>query len=156
MKNTTYIAPSLLGTSPSPLRSRAWAFLPSAAAILTLLFSTANSSFAGSATWLASPTTGDWNTAGNWTPGGPPNGPADTATFASSTVTGVSLSLNTEVNGIVFNAGASAFTITAPPLLTLTLSGVGITNSSGIMQNFVTTINGSGGEGAIVFNNSAT
>jgi hypothetical protein len=55
----------------SALRFRAWVFLLSAAAILTLLLSTANSSFAGSATWLASPGTEDWNTAGNWTAGGP-------------------------------------------------------------------------------------
>src|SRR5439155_22302262 len=115
MKNTTYIAPSLLGASPSPLRARAWALLLTAAAILPLLLSTASSSFAGSATWLASPATGDWNTATNWTAGGPPNGSADTATFLSSNIIGISLSGGTEVNGIVFNAGASAFTITASP-----------------------------------------
>src|SRR5438876_12368561 len=91
----------------SPLRSLGWAFLPSAAAILTLLLSTASSSFAGSATWKASPATGDWNTAGNWTAGGPPNGSADTATFATSTITGVSISAFAEVTGVVFNAGAS-------------------------------------------------
>src|SRR5438034_6431429 len=115
MKNTTYIAPSLLGAPPSPLRSRAWAFLLTAAAILPLLLSTASSSFAGSATWLASPATGDWNTATNWTAGGLPNGPSDTAFFATSDMTTVSLSANTEVNGTVFNAGGSAFTITASP-----------------------------------------
>src|SRR5881397_2407016 len=128
MKNTTYIAPSLLGASPSPLRARAWAFLLTAAAILTLLLATASSSFAGSATWKASPTTGDWNTAGNWTPATVPNGPTNTATFASSNKTGVSISALTEVNGIVFNAGASAFTITVPassPTFFLTISGVG-------------------------------
>src|SRR5438132_8391674 len=94
-----------------------------AAAILLLLLSTASSSFAGSAKWKASPATGDWNTAGNWTAGGPPNGSADTATFASSNITGVSLSANTQVNGIVFNAGGSAFTITASPTFGLTISG---------------------------------
>src|SRR5438128_3733117 len=140
----------------SPLRSLGWAFLPSAAAILTLLLSTASSSFAGSATWKASPATGDWNTATNWTAGGPPNGSADTATFATSNITGVSLSLDTEVNGIVFNAGASAFTITATPTLTLTISGTGITNNSGITQNFVTAVDGAGNVGAIEFTNSAT
>jgi len=108
----------------------------------------------GSATWLASPVSGDWNTAANWTAGGPPNGSADTATFASSNITGVSLSLNTEVNGIVFNAGASPFTITASATLALTISGVGITNNSGITQNFVTATNGS--NGVINFTNSAT
>ena len=140
----------------SPLRSLGWAFPPSAAAILTLLLSTASSSFAGSATWKASPATEDWNTATNWTAGGPPNGSADTATFATSTITGVSISIFTEVNGIVCNAGASAFTITASPTFTLTLSGAGITNNSGIPQNFVTAVNGAGGFGTIAFTNSAT
>ena len=157
MKNTTYIARSLLRASPSPQRSRAWAFLLSAAAILTLLLSTASSSFAGSATWLASPATGDWNTATNWTAGGPPNGPSDMAFFATSNTTALSLSANTEVNVIVFNSGASAFTITASPTFTLTISGTGITNNSGI-QNFVTAVDGFGfgNYGRISFFNSAT
>src|SRR5437867_2678344 len=68
----------------SPLRSLERAFLPSAAAILTLLLATASSCFAGSATWKASPANTDWNTAANWVANGPPNGPADTATFATS------------------------------------------------------------------------
>jgi autotransporter-associated beta strand protein len=124
---------------------------------LVLLLSI-QSSHAASATWLATPATGDWNTAANWTTGGPPNGSADTATFASSNITGVSLSNFTEVNGIVFNAGASAFTITASPTLqlTLTISGVGITNNSGIAQNFVTAVDQPGNRGAIFFVNGAT
>ena len=102
-----------------------------------VLLLTIQTSHAGSATWLATPATGDWNTAANWTAGGPPNGSTETATFASSNITGVSLSASTEVNGIVFDAGASPFTIT-PNLgftgFTLTISGVGITNNSGIGQ----------------------
>jgi len=123
---------------------------------LPLLLSTASSSFAGSATWLASPATGDWNTASNWAPATVPNGSSDTATFGFSNTTGVSTAGNTEANGIVFNAGASAFTITATPTLTLTISGTGITNNSGITQNFVTAVNGAGNVGEIVFTNSAT
>ena len=122
---------------PSLLRSRAWAFVLTAAAILTLLLSTASSSFAGSATWLANPASMDWNTAANWTPGGPPNGPSDTATFDVSTITGVSILADTEVSGIVFDAGASAFTIAVPLARTLTISGAGITNNSGLAQMFV-------------------
>ena len=110
----------------------------------------------GSATWLASPATGDWNTPANWTAGGPPNGPADTATFASSSITGVSVSSNTEVNGLVFNSGASAFTITASPALTLTISGVGVTNNSGMTQNFVVGVDLASNFGTITFTNSAT
>ena len=81
MNNTSHIIPSLPGASYSLLRSRAQAFLV-LAAILTLLLSTASSSFAGSATWKASPATGDWNTASNWSPATVPSSSADTATFA--------------------------------------------------------------------------
>ena len=109
--------------------------LVSAAALLTLLLSTA-SSFAGSATWLASPANTDWNSATNWTAGGPPNGSTNTATFATSNIKRPVISQTTEVNGIVFNPGASAFTITSP-FFSFTISGVGITNNSGITQNFV-------------------
>src|SRR5450432_2658891 len=88
------------GALPRFLRATSIAgLLPALVLLLSI-----QSSFAASATWQATPATGDWNTAGNWTAGGPPNGSADTAMFASSNKTGVSNSLNTEVNGIVFNA----------------------------------------------------
>lgn len=110
---------------------------------------------AGSARWKASPATGDWNTATNWMPQTIPNGPSDTATFATSNRTAVSLSANTEVNSIVFNPGASAFAITAGPTLTLTISGAGTANNSGVAQNFVTTADTAGPRGTIQFRNSA-
>src|SRR5215813_13440205 len=53
----------------SPLRSIARVFLPSAACIVTLLLSTASSSFAGSATWKASTANGDWFNGNNWVQG---------------------------------------------------------------------------------------
>ena len=65
--------------------------------------------FAGNATWNLSPASGDWNTAENWVPATVPNGPTDTATFASSMVTDVSISAGVEVDGIVFDPGAVAF-----------------------------------------------
>ena len=116
-----------------------WAFLPSAAAILTLLFSTASSSFAGSATWKQRTI---------------PNGPGDTATFASSNQTSIDIVFDTEVSGIVFKPGASAFAIATNPQVTpeLTISGVGVTNNSGIVQNFVV----NQGAAQILFANSAT
>jgi autotransporter-associated beta strand protein len=110
---------------------------------------------AGSAQWDLNPGSGDWNTATNWTPMTVPNS-FDIATFDLSETTAVSLSADTEVDSIVFNSGASAYTITASPGLTLTISGTGITNSSGTTQNFVTAVNEAGGLGAIVFTNSAT
>ena len=111
-------------------------FLASATALLTLLLCTASSSFGGSATWKATPANTDWNSAVNWIANGPPNGPVDTATFATSNIRRPVISQTTEVNGIVFNSGASAFTITSP-FFDFTISGVGITNNSGITQNFV-------------------
>ncbi len=121
-----------------------WLLLGLLPAVVLLLSNQASQ--AGSATWKASPASGDWNTATNWMPQTIPNGPSDTATFATSNTTGVSLSAITEVNGIVFNAGASAFTIISAPLsqgtVQLTISGVGITNNSGITQNFVASVPG--------------
>ncbi len=38
---------------------------------------------AGSATWTLNPTSGDWNTAANWTPATIPNSPTDIATFSA-------------------------------------------------------------------------
>jgi len=119
--------------------------------VIVLLLLSLQTTQAGSATWNLNPASGDWNTAANWTPATVPNGPADTAQFAASNTTGISISSPTEVNGTQFNPGASAFTITAPPMLTFTISGVGITNNSGTTQNFVST-----DDSIINFSNSAT
>ncbi len=89
---------------------------------------------AGSATWNLNPGSGNWNTAANWTPATVPNGPADTATFGVSNITDVSLSAAIEVEGIVFGAGASPYTISAAQALTI--SGTGIVNNSGAEENF--------------------
>ncbi len=78
---------------------------------------------AGSATWDLNPGSGTWNTAANWTPMTIPNGPADTATFALSNTTNVSISANTEVNGITFTAAATnPYTITASAAFTLRIT----------------------------------
>jgi autotransporter-associated beta strand protein len=111
-----------------------------------------NSARAGSATWDLNPGSGDWNTAANWTPTTVPHHLADTATFALSNTTDVSISRDTAVGGITFVAGASPFTITASPSFTLTLNGLGIANNSGTTQNFVTTDH----FGHITFRNGAT
>src|SRR5438552_7700893 len=59
----------------------------------SLLLLSIQSSRAGSATWNLNPTSGDWNTASNWTPATVPNGPDDTATFGVSNITFVSTGL---------------------------------------------------------------
>src|SRR6266550_5599944 len=104
-----------------------------------LMFLVPALAYAGSAQWDLNPISGDWNTAANWTPMTVPNGPADIATFGLSNTTDVSISANTEVNSIIFTpAATNPYAITASSGLTLTISGVGITNNSGITQNFVT------------------
>jgi autotransporter-associated beta strand protein len=141
---------------PSPLRLRAPAYI--LAAVLLPFLVSAASTFAGSATWNLNPTNGDWFTASNWTPATVPNGPNDMATFGVSNVTGISTSFYTtppEVNGIVFDPGASAYSITVISFSPMTISGAGITNNSGSIQNF----NAGAGfpsDGAISFTNNAT
>jgi autotransporter-associated beta strand protein len=126
-----------------------------------LIFFVPSVTYAVSAQWDLDPISGDWNTAANWTPMGVPNGPNDVATFGLSNTTAISISSQTTVNGITFVPGASSFTITATPNVffnTLTLDGVGITNNSGLTQNFVITIdvNGPFRVGGITFTSSAT
>ena len=109
--------------------------------------------------WVTNAANGNWNSSTNWF-SGVPNGPGDTAAFDNSLSTFVSLSTDTEVDGIDFfppNFGnASAFTITASPGFILTLSGVGITNTSGVTQAFKTPTNGAGQFGIINFINAET
>ena len=112
-------------------------------------------SLAGSATWEANPTSGDWNTAANWRPQTVPNTPSDTATFVTSTETQVGVSAITEVGGITFDPGADSFTITSEPGSPLKLSGSGIANNSGQLQTFLSQIDG-GFAGGFIFRNSAT
>src|SRR5438046_10621196 len=121
------------------------------------LFFAGGSALAASSSWRPSPVSGDWNTASNWSPMTVPNGAADTATFDSSFIPDVSISANTEVNGIVFNSLAhlTPFTIVSPAVA-LTVSGAGITNNSGVPQTFVTPVDASGNFRTIVFKNKAT
>ena len=107
------------------------------ATVLTLLLGALSGVYAESATWNPNPINGDWNTAANWTPNTVPNGPNDIATFEASNQTDVTISAETEVNELVFRPGASGFTVNLTEDRTFTISGTGITNNSGIGQNFV-------------------
>jgi hypothetical protein len=109
---------------------------PVAAALrFSFIFLVSVVAYADSAQWNLNPTSGDWNTAANWTPATVPNGSADTATFALSNTTNVSISASTEVNEIVFTAAATnPYFIEIRGDDGLTLSGTGITNNSGIAQ----------------------
>ena len=98
---------------------------------------------AGSATWNLDPATSDWTFSSNWTPETVPSQPADTATFEASNQTSVSIfvPVNTTFNvgAIQFDSGASTFTITLAESSTIVqISGAGIVNNSGLLQNFTT------------------
>ncbi len=81
-----------------------------------------------------------------------PNNPSDTATFVTSNTTTVSLSAATEVNTVVFGAGASEFTIrSATHSQKFQFFGAGIVNNSGKTQTFVS----ASPSGVILFTNSA-
>ncbi len=125
-----------------------------AAAVLLL---NAQTSKAGSATWLSSPQDSAWENANNWTAGGPPNGPSDTATFAQSSQTGVNISTSEEVNSIVFASDSAAYVFSigacngASCEGQLIISGTGVNNNSSVGQNFQ-----AANLGQIIFNNAST
>jgi autotransporter-associated beta strand protein len=128
-------------------------------AILILLLAARTTGFGDSATWNLNPGSGLWNTATNWTPVTVPNGPNDIATFGVSNTTSIENDTlhDIEVNAIVFSAGASAFTITfgnSSFFEDYRISGAGITNNSGITQNFE--IGDFGDSATLLFTNSAT
>jgi hypothetical protein len=79
--------------------------------------------FAGTAPWNLNPTSNDWNTSANWTPNTVPDGVGDVATLGFS--------------NMIFDAGASAYTVTVPtkggPFI---ISGAGVINNSGLDQIF--------------------
>jgi hypothetical protein len=127
--------------------------------LICLSFRTAQ---AGSATWNLDPVDNDWNNPANWTPQTVPNGPADVATFAESSKTNLEFSTAaTEVAEMVFEPGASSFNITASAQkaqtgVTLTISGAGITNNSGVTQTLTAGPTVVFDVGIINFRNSAT
>ena len=101
--------------------------------LAVMLVLTAQISLANSATWLSSPQDSAWENPNNWTPGGPPNGPSDIATFAHSSGTNVDISTSVEVNSIVFTSDSFSFFIGDDSQLII--SGAGINNNN-IPQSF--------------------
>jgi hypothetical protein len=90
--------------------------------IAILLLST-QTTRADSATWLLSAQDNAWVNPNNWTPGGPPNGPFDVATFVTSNRRTVNIDGSVEVNSIVFTGDFFAFNINPDQLI---VSGAGI------------------------------
>jgi hypothetical protein len=121
----------------------------------TALLLTAQIGFAGSATWLSAPPDSVWENANNWTPGGPPNGSSDIATFAQSSQTTVDISTAVEVSSIMFTSNSNSFTLNISPSGALggelIISGTGVINNNTVLQTFETR-----NRGQIVFNNAST
>jgi hypothetical protein len=133
-------------------KSKTTAYIVHSIAAAALLL-TAQVSYAASATWLSSPQDSAWENANNWTPGGPPNGPSDTATFVQSSQTDVNISTSKEVNSIVFTSSSFTFNISPDGAFggELIISGVGVANNNSVLQTFLVR-NG----GQLVFNNGST
>jgi autotransporter-associated beta strand protein len=115
---------------------------------------------AGSATWNLNPTSNAWSSSANWTPATVPNGPDDIATFGVSNETELSVGSVLEVDSIVFDPGASAYSLamvyTGGPFgPSFTFSGAGLINNSGVVQSF-TSVAAGGYNTDIFFTNSAT
>ncbi|MGL3214345.1 autotransporter domain-containing protein [Bradyrhizobium sp. BR 1433] len=84
------------------------------------------------ATWLTSPTSGDFNAAANWTPAAVPTG---TAFFGTSNQNNVSFLADTFVGGWTFNAGASSYTFTNGQTLAFNGAGIVINGGSAAITN---------------------
>jgi autotransporter-associated beta strand protein len=97
-------------------------------------------------TWLASPGSGDWNTAANWNPATIPDSLAAAVVFGTSTQSAVSLSSNVAIGSLTFN-GTTAYTVDLNGQL-MVVHGAGMTNNSGLTQHI--TVNGATAGGSNV------
>jgi len=88
---------------------------------------------AGSATWNATPSSQYWSYPANWTPATVPSTTADTATFGVSSITSLE-QVFLSVGSIIFNPGASAYTLNPYNPDVVTMAGPGIINNSGVVQ----------------------
>jgi hypothetical protein len=101
-------------------------------AVVALLAAT--SAHAQDATWLQNPSSGNFNTAGNWTPATVPTG---TAFFGQSNTTALTISTPTTVGGFTFNVGAPAYSFGFAASSTLIFTGAGINNASSNAPSFL-------------------
>ena len=107
---------------------------------------------AQSASWLATPSTSDFNTTTNWSTGVVPT---VTATFGTSTITSLTFSQDTGVGTLQFNAAAPSYTFTLVDFQLHVVTGID-NLSSHPPHFFIHTPPGSGGFGGLIFEGSAT
>ena len=108
---------------------------------------------AQNATWLATPSSGNFNAPANWDPATVPTG---TASFAASNITSLSFSANTTVGGFTFDPGASAYTFTNGQTLVFNGAGIVINGGSATITNNsnLNFLQSSTAGGATISNNS--
>jgi autotransporter-associated beta strand protein len=108
--------------------------------------------YGGSATWNQNPTSGDWNTAANWTPNTVPNGVSDIATFSTSSIYNVDFppSSNTTLDSLIFEPGGTQFLISVAPHAHLTFVGGGLVDRSTTFPQLYVAFGGS-----VAFQNNA-
>ena len=98
-------------------------------------FLSAGAAYAASGSWLSNPVDNQWNNPANWSSGTVP-GISDTATFGTSNVTALEVTSGGAVADIFFDPNARAFSITALPGVSFSISD-SVVNNSGVEQNFV-------------------
>jgi autotransporter-associated beta strand protein len=86
------------------------------------------------ATWLTSPSDGDFNNSANWSPAAVPT-VVDTAFFDTSATTALSFSATTMIGGWTFNAGASGYTFSNSQFLIFNGAGIVINGGSAAITN---------------------
>src|SRR5207248_2430870 len=80
-------------------------------------------------------------------------GALDIARFRTSNITNLFFSEPAQVSAVTFQPGASAYTLDVESN-TFDIIGTGMTNNSGILQNF--SVGGGGAGGSIAFKNNAS
>ncbi len=105
---------------------------------------------ASNATWNLNSVTDEWNNVSNWTPATVP-GQGEIATFDVSNTTDITVAGNGSVSGVIFDPGASAYTIGVGTAGILSIGPNGVVNNSGITQNFVAGVDAAGNQGGILF-----
>ena len=99
--------------------------------------------------WNLDPVDDSWNNPANWSENCVPNGLNDVALFAASNLPEIEISEGATVFAMQFQAGASSYTFIAPPSKMLTLAQSGVVNQSGVLQQFVATVDEAGNVGVI-------
>lgn len=104
---------------------------------LLLFLANAQMVYAKSATWLLNPPGHNWNTKAAWDPITIPNGKTQVATFDLSNRANIFVTIPITLGSAVFNAGASAYTISIIPERAFAFAGLGVVNNSSATQTFL-------------------